>query len=151
MIYIAHRGLLTGPDKKKENQPQQIRQALELGYHCEVDLWVLNDTLYLGHDEPQYHVTRDFLEDTRLWIHAKNLTALSWLCAQPDQLNYFWHESDKYTLTSRQYIWTNPGNNLTANSVMVMPEHEDTTLTNAIEADCYAICSDYVKKIKEAR
>ena len=151
MIYIAHRGLFMGPDKKKENQPQQIRLALELGYHCEVDLWVLNDTLYLGHDEPQYHVTREFIEDTRLWIHAKNLTALYWLREQKDQFNYFWHESDKYTLTSKQYIWTNPGNNLTSNSVMVMPEHEDTTLANAIEADCYAICSDYVKKIKESR
>lgn len=151
MIYIAHRGLFMGPDKKKENQPQQIRLALELGYQCEVDLWVLNGTLYLGHDEPQYHVTREFMEDTRLWIHAKNLNGLYWLREQKDQLNYFWHESDKYTLTSKQYIWTNPGNNLTSNSVMVMPEYEDTTLANAIEADCYAICSDYVKKIKESR
>lgn len=151
MIYIAHRGLFNGPNKKLENQPQQIRSALELGFHCEVDLWVIDDTLYLGHDEPQYHITPEFLEDDRLWIHAKNLSALNWLVNQRGEHNYFWHESDKYTLTSKHFIWTNPGNSLSNNSVMVMPEHEDETLSNAFEAECYAICSDYVKKIKETR
>ena len=28
--------------------------------------------------------------------------------------NYFWHQNDKFTLTSKGYIWTFPGNKYSA-------------------------------------
>ena len=111
MKLIAHRGLINGPDKRIENQPVTIKSSLEKGYDCEIDLWVFDDRFYLGHDEPQYNVTREFLDQPGLWIHAKNLTAFHWLLGT--DLNYFWHESDKYTLTSHRYIWAYPGNKVT--------------------------------------
>ena len=148
MKLIAHRGLINGPNKRIENQPVTIKSSLEKGYDCEIDLWVLDDRFYLGHDEPQYNITREFLNQPGLWIHAKNLTALHWLL--DTDLNYFWHELDKYTLTSRGYIWAYPGNRVTDRSVQVMPEMADLTLSN-LDWDCFAICSDWILKIQDLR
>ena len=147
MKYIAHRGLLTGPDHNLENHPDQIKLALDEGYNCEVDLWVKNSELWLGHDGPQYLVDEKFISQIGLWIHAKNLSALRWL--RNTDCNYFWHENDRFTMTSHRWIWTYPGEDLTSISVMVMPETVDSTLNNCKNAQCYAICSDYVKTLKD--
>ena len=76
MKLIAHRGLYNGPDKNLENRPYQINSALGRGFDCEIDLWVFDDRLYLGHDGPQYNITEDFLQQSGLWIHCKNLADL---------------------------------------------------------------------------
>ncbi len=146
MIYIAHRGLFNGPDKTQENNPSQIELALHNGFDVEVDVWKVDSTIWLGHDEPQYQIEEDFLYTKGLWIHAKNLEALHWL--NDTNLNYFWHETDKFTLTSQNWIWTYPGNELTNKSIMVMPESVDPSLNNTKQVNCYGICSDYVSFIK---
>ena len=79
MIKIAHRGLIDGPNKEIENHPDTIQKSLEKGYDAEIDLWVIDDKLYLGHDEAQYNTTEEFINTKGLWIHAKNLEALQWL------------------------------------------------------------------------
>jgi hypothetical protein len=145
MKYIAHRGLTQGPNKLLENHPEQIRKSLDQNYDCEIDLWVVNSELYLGHDEPQYLVDEQFINQMRLWIHAKNLAAFRWL--RNTHTNYFWHENDQYTLTSHQWIWTFPGMDLTSISVMVMPEVIDSTLEICKNVQCYAICSDFIEII----
>ena len=33
--------------------------------------------------------------------------------------NYFWHENDRFTITSKGYLWTYPGNKYSENSVIV--------------------------------
>jgi hypothetical protein len=146
MKYIAHRGLFNGPDVNLENRPEQIETALKSGYDCEIDLWLINSDFYLGHDRPDYPIDKEWVSKLGLWIHAKNLAALRWLTTT--DLEYFWHEEDKFTLTSNNYIWTYPGNELTMRSVMVMPEYVDKSLDNARTAQCYAICSDYVGQLK---
>lgn len=146
MIYIAHRGLFNGPDKSKENEPSQIELSLSKGFDAEIDIWRVDSTLWLGHDGPQYQIEENFLYTKGLWIHAKNLQALFWL--SDTNLNYFWHETDKFTLTSHNYIWTYPGNELTNKSIMVVPELVDPTLNNAKQAECYGICSDYVSVLR---
>lgn len=152
MIYIAHRGIFQGPDKSKENSPDQIMLAISNGYECEVDLHVIDNRLYLGHDGPQYEISEDWLKKSKLWIHAKNNEALTWLYKnQTYRFNYFWHENDQHTLTSRGFIWTHPKSELLSLSVMVMPEYIDKTLNNAVNANCFAICSDYVERIREIR
>jgi hypothetical protein len=148
MKYIAHRGLTDGPNINLENWPDQISKSLDSGYDCEVDLWVVDSDFYLGHNGPDYQVSYKFLEQTGLWIHAKNLSALHWL-TQTD-LEYFWHQEDDFTLTSHNYIWTYPGKELTQHSVMVMPEWNDPKFEN-LNYNCYGICSDYVAKIKNAQ
>ena len=57
MKFIAHRGLFQGPDKDKENNPDQICEALEKGFDVEIDLRCdENNNLFLGHDYNQYPI-----------------------------------------------------------------------------------------------
>jgi len=148
MKLIAHRGLTQGPDKTIENQPGQILKALEQDFDCEIDLWVVNSELWLGHDAPQYLIKEDFLKNNSLnfWIHAKNLAALRWL-ASTTFYKYFWHQNDDFVLTSNNFIWTFPGKELTSLSIAVMPEWDDPDFKN-LNTNCYGICSDYVSIIK---
>jgi hypothetical protein len=147
MRLIAHRGLFNGPDKDIENKPDQILNALSHGFDCEIDLWVINSSMWLGHDGPQYPVDKKFLDNYGLWIHAKNLDALRWLT--DTGLWYFWHENDKFTLTSNKFIWTYPEQEITDRSIMLMPEWHNPSFQGIETSQCYAICSDYVDKIRE--
>jgi len=146
MKLIAHRGLINGPNHHIENSKMQITIALNKGFDVEVDVWYIRDCWYLGHDMPQYQTDIEFLSQPKFWIHAKNIDALYQLTKT--KLNYFWHEEDKFTLTSHGYIWTYPNNQLTEHSICVMPNWHDGELQNAKIAGCYGICSDYVALIK---
>ena len=57
--------------------------------------------------------------------------------------NYFWHQEDTVTLTSRGHIWVYPGKQPIKNSIAVMPE-----LFNDDTQYCLGICSDYIEKYK---
>lgn len=159
MKLIAHRGLFNGPDVNLENRPEQIELALSQGFDCEVDLWIVDGEMFLGHDRPDYPTTLEFLKTPGLWIHAKNLAALYYLSTTT--LAYFWHQSDDCVITSNGYIWTFPGKELTDRSIRLMPEWEDKNtpvfvplyqkLLTTKNNSCYAICSDYVLKIRELR
>lgn len=146
MKYIAHRGLLDGPNSELENHPDTVNKAIAMGFDVEVDIWYVNDIWYTGHDNPTYEITKDFLYNKKLWIHCKNLEALHYLSGM--NLQYFWHQNDDFVLTSNNYIWTFPGKPLTDRSIMVLPENIDSELNN-IHVNCYGICSDYIKTIKE--
>lgn len=148
MKLIAHRGLINGPEKNLENNPVHVQQVCNMGYDCEVDLRVINGEFFLGHDYAQYKIDKKFLFINPLWIHAKNSEALFWLSSDGAQLNYFWHNTDDYTLTSRGYIWAYPGKLLSKNSVMVMPEWNYDICDNIV-FDCHGVCSDYIFKIKD--
>ena len=52
MKIISHRGNLTGPQPDKENTPEYVSRALDEGFDCEIDLWLINKDLYTGHDKP---------------------------------------------------------------------------------------------------
>jgi len=149
MKLIAHRGLVGGPNKSLENRPDVVLDTLSAGFDCEVDLWIVDDRLYLGHDRPQHNVTVDFIATSGLWIHAKSLATLAWLAKIPYALNYFWHQTDDYTITSQRYIWVYPGKPLTDKCIMVMPEWEDATLNNVKDVKCYGVCSDFVQLIQQ--
>jgi hypothetical protein len=147
MILIAHRGLVNGPDSNLENLPGRILLSLQAGHDCEIDVRYIDGKWMLGHDNPDYEVPFEFLEQPGLWIHAKNIEALYEL--GKTNLVYFWHQEDDFTLTSNGYIWTYPGKPLTSRSVMVLPEWQDNTLKNIINVNCFGICSDYPEKIKQ--
>ena len=148
MKLIAHRGLMRGPNKHLENKPIQILHCLDLGFDCEIDLWFQNFKFYLGHNSPIYEVDKNFLKKEGLWIHAKNLECLYEL-SNYKELNYFWHQKDDYTLTSHGYIWTFPGQPLTAKSIAVLPEWSDPTLIN--NYNCVGICSDFIYHISNRK
>jgi hypothetical protein len=56
MILIAHRGNITGPIPSLENEPSYLSDAINEGFDVEIDLWFVNNQLYLGHDNPQYKI-----------------------------------------------------------------------------------------------
>ena len=147
MIFISHRGNLTGKKPEMENKPSYISDALNQGYHCEVDVWFVDNKFMLGHDEPKYGfpfvLFRSFYN--KLWIHCKNTEAISALNDFPEThlLNYFWHQNDDVTLTSKGYIWAYPGKQPIKSSIAVLPEIHNDDKTYAI-----GICSDNIKKYK---
>ena len=146
MKYIAHRGLINGPDKSIENNPEQIQFVLSKGYDCEIDVWKVYDKWFLGHDEPQYEIPVSFLGKQGLWIHCKNIDALYQLSILPFSYNYFWHQEDDYTLVSNGIIWTYPGKHLTSNSIAVMPEINEDYWDYVKNVKIYGVCTDYVEK-----
>jgi hypothetical protein len=155
MKLIAHRGLVDGPNSLTENSPQQIEWALSAGFDSEIDVWYVDGSWWLGHDQPQYNTNLGFLSDSRLWIHAKNdgaAFALLDLTRGGHKLNFFWHDKDERTLTSMGFWWTFPKQSLGPLSVAVMPEwHVDPTALKlwTQQQTCFAVCSDFVGKIKE--
>lgn len=147
MILIAHRGNTEGPSAM-ENNPLYVIDAMEKGFDTEIDVWHIDGRFYLGHDLPTYAVKPDFFR-TGMWAHAKNLEAL-YALRELGTCEYFWHENDKFTLTSSGFIWTFPGQPLSNRSVMVMPELY-TNVDFAADEDVVGICTDYVKRIYETR
>lgn len=138
MKVIAHRGNLNGPNANEENRPSYINNAIKSGYDVEIDVWYVDNKWYLGHDDPRYHVSYDFLIGSNLWLHAKNGDAFYYLL-QDKLCNVFWHTNEDWVLTSKNYIWTYPNKFLYENSVCVMPE---LGYNGNLKA-CYAICTDY--------
>lgn len=144
MILISHRGNINGKQPDKENHPDYIWEALRKGYNVEIDVWFVNDKLKLGHDNPQYDFPFELFENhyNKLWIHCKNLEAiveLNKFDKTGTRLNYFWHQEDDVTLTSKGYIWAYPGKQPIANSIAVMPELNKDDISK-----CIGVCSDYI-------
>jgi hypothetical protein len=143
MKLISHRGNINGPDISRENSPLYIIEALNLGYDVEIDLWAKDNILFLGHDKPQYKIENSFIENNKdnLWIHCKNLEALYVCQFILKDIHYFWHQSDDYTLTSKNIFWTFPGKDLTPNSVLVTFDDLDL---NTIGSNVYGVCTNYL-------
>ena len=76
-----------------------------MGFDIEIDVRVVNQIIYLGHDTPDYEVDISFF-NKNMWIHCKNLEAVG-IMSKAD-LNWFWHDNDMLTLTSKGYIWCYP-------------------------------------------
>jgi hypothetical protein len=147
MKIIAHRGLIDGPNPTLENKPQTIKTALSKGFDAEVDVWYNNHSWYLGHDAPEYKVDFEFINNTRLWIHAKNIEAIQELVYY-SWLNSFWHQNDDLVVTSRRNIWALPIKTLPFNCVCVMPE-KFMSLDNIKQNSYYAVCTDYANLLTE--
>lgn len=151
-IYIAHRGNLNGPNPEMENSPEYINTAIKSGFNVEVDVWSIDNKLYLGHDKPQYLIKTGFLLERHkvLWIHCKNLEAVNALL-KFKSLNIFVHDKDMATLTSHNYVWTYPGcKYYPDNSICVMPEWETcdlTTISSLSSSGYIGICTDYPQKL----
>lgn len=146
MILISHRGNIGGRLESYENEPNYIDKAIKEEFDVEVDVWYINTEqfgwgLFLGHDGPQYAVDFSwFIERLpKLWIHCKNIESVLFFKECGYDVNYFWHEEDTITLTSKNYIWAYPGKQPIKNSIAVMPELFNDDITK-----CLGICSDYI-------
>ena len=142
MILISHRGNINGKKEELENKPQYIDESLSLGYDVEVDVWFIDGIFYLGHDNPQYGISLDWLYERKdkLWVHCKNVESIEKFNTLNENYNYFWHQEDTVTLTSKNFIWAYPGKQPIKNSISVLPE-----LFNDNTSVCIGICSDYIQ------
>ena len=148
MILISHRGNINGIIKEVENHPSYIQSALDSKYHCEIDIWKTGDQLYLGHDEPTYKIEPQWLVNrkNKLWIHCKNIEALEYMTMKFWNLNFFWHEDDDYTLTSKGWVWAYPDKKTVTvpnRTIAVLPEWNDTDVS-----DFAGVCSDKIAMFK---
>ena len=153
MILISHRGNLNGLNPERENSPSYIREAISADFDVEIDVRFLNDTIWLGHDEPQYKVSWKWMANRHelLWIHCKDITTLSEFTKyRHAKYQYFWHQGDDFTLTSNNYIWTYPGKPYTPNSIIVMPEETmpQHKISDLRVVNCYGVCTDYPSELK---
>ena len=147
MIWIAHRGNIYGPNKERENTEEYINEALKLGFDVEIDVWLINNEWYLGHDEPQHKTTLEFLKNDKFWCHAKNLCTLSELIKHKD-IHTFSHDNDPVIITSKGYLWAFPGMPINSETIAVMPERVNNYSEQQLK-NCKGICSDYVAHYKK--
>lgn len=148
-VLISHRGNINGKNVNRENTISYIEEAFVLGYDVEVDVWTAKNVdgkvdIFLGHDNPETSVDLYWLFKNcgKLWIHCKNLEAVEYFDTMPF-FNYFWHENDTVTLTSKRFIWAYPNKQPIKNSIAVLPE-----LHNDDVSSCLGICSDYIQNYK---
>jgi len=149
MILISHRGNITRSIPERENDPKYILEAIINGYHVEIDVWYIGNKFKLGHDRPTYDFPHELIKfnSSKLWLHCKNLEAVSQFSTLDQNgiyLNYFWHQEDDVTLTSKGYIWAYPGKQPIKNSIAVMPELKNDNLS-----ECIGICSDNISNYKK--
>ena len=145
MKIISHRGNINGPDLNRENKPWAIDECLFYGFDVEIDLWVDNNKLFLGHDKPEINISKYFLNSISefAWIHAKNFQAINFLKIEKTfKLNWFWHETDKMTLTSKGIPWCYPHNYIDGGVTVC-------STIQSIPTNIYGICTDFPVKIKE--
>ena len=146
MILIAHRGNTKGKQPEKENTVAYIEEALNKGYHSEIDICKWDGkNFFLGHNEPQEAVSPEWLQKNPLWCHAKNYKALEQLVKY--NIHCFWHHADNYTMTSGGYIWAYPGQPGGARTIAVHP-HE---ISDEQVKKCAGVCSDKIEKYKETK
>ena len=140
---ISHRGNVSGPNLERENTPSYLLEALALGVDVEVDVWVVDSKIYLGHDSPDALVEESFIESIRdrAWYHCKNLEALALFTRIGSvDYRYFWHQTDDYTLTSNGYIWVYPEKPYSSNSIIVdlRPDYSYK------QGEVFGVCVDYI-------
>jgi hypothetical protein len=152
MKFISHRGNLRGKTSL-ENSPVQIEKCLEFGIECEIDLRIIQNKFYLGHDDSEYEITYDWLKNrsTMLWIHCKNFDCLKFFVEKKStEFNYFWHNNDDYTFTSKGYLWVFPDKELSENCIAVLPEIWVSISSDLSLKKFAGVCSDYIIDYQES-
>lgn len=134
-LIISHRGNLDGIDYENENNPKKIERVFDLGFEVEIDVWRFGNNYFLGHDEPKYKINKNFLKRDGLWCHAKNDKAFEFLLN--DGIHCFWHENDKYTLTSKSIPWCFPKNYHPLGITVILGKEEIPPMNIG------GICTDY--------
>lgn len=134
---ISHRGNIEGPNPSTENKPEHINDIIK-NFDCEIDVWMVDGRLFLGHDQPTFKIKKSFLKQKRLWCHAKNLNAFEYMLQSG--IHCFFHDKDQYALTSKKYIWTFPNQETTDRSVIVdlNKNWKDKNYK------CHGVCSDFL-------
>jgi hypothetical protein len=147
MILISHRGNINGVNPHQENHPNFIEKAINQGYDVEIDIRFDKESLWLGHDKPQYPTTIEWLRDRKksLWIHCKDFASLAILL--PLDLRIFYHQKEDYTIISDKHIWAH--NLQVLDSQCIIPLLSKKEIEKWTPQPIYGVCSDYIQILKE--
>jgi len=147
--WIAHRGNVSAPNLDRENHPNYVVEAIEQGFDVEIDVWLIDDCWWLGHDAPEHSIAIGFFEKyhMHLWLHAKNKPAYDKLISEHANFNTFSHTTEPSVMTSLGIEWVYPGYPLGENSICVLPEIVPNSYNVSDLKKCKGICSDYIGKL----
>lgn len=156
MLYISYQGIYDGQNFENANTPTQITKALNYGFSCMVDVWRIDNQLYVGTLAPTIQVTEKYLQGNRFWINARNQNMQYWIQTQPSKLypNYFWFENDTEstpTTTSGGQIITPGTVPINNTSIIFLPEIDDRAMFSTVHLKCYGICSSFLTFIRRMR
>lgn len=150
MIHIiSHRGNLNGSIPEKENRPSYIDCAIQLGYDVEVDIRLINEEFWLGHDYSQYKIDLNWinLRKNKLWFHCKDQHSVIKLLELGSDYKFFCHKNDDYVLTSNGYIWVHDLNSKITEKCIIPLLSKSDILSYKNDKPKY-ICTDYVNELK---
>lgn len=145
MIKISHRGNIKGPNMDRENRPSYIDAALQLGYDVEVDIRLIDNEFWLGHDTPDYKISQTWImkRKNNIWFHCKDLYSAQKFIEMDCEIKFFCHSSDSFVLTSTNHIWVHDLD-LNLNNTCIVPLLEDTTIEGFKEKNVHAVCLDNI-------
>lgn len=157
--FISHRGNIEGKSKF-ENDPEYLNELIHMDYEIELDLWLVKNKLYLGHDKPTYLINDYYLANhaNKIWIHCKDIETFNYIYNHQNfaLFNAFYHTEEDLAVTTQNYIWQHSKNfdfNLfNWKSIGVLPELKNKIDKNFVyklkNSKLLGICSDYIKNIK---
>jgi len=151
--YISNRGNLKGCNKFKENTPEYIQNAINLGYDCVVDVSVLEGILYFNQTNNHlYIIDWQFIINNRkyLWLRCKNRETLNYLVGFSYLrliLNNIVFTYNKEKLKICEYIWSPKYeiNEYLIDTIIVMPEMNKWKT----HSEALGVCSDYIEYIRD--
>lgn len=147
MLLISHRGNQNSIIPDKENSPLYIDEAINKGFDVEIDVRVIQNKIFLGHDAPDYEIPLSWLSDRKynLWIHTKNFAALSFLI--DFDFKIFYHQKENHTIINNcGVIWSHDLSEANEKSIIPLLSLED--IKNCKNFNVFGICSDFVESLK---
>jgi hypothetical protein len=153
--YICHRGNLQSKFIPEENHPEVLDKRIEQGYGVELDVWCSEGKFWLGHDEPQYIVSFEWLmkDASKKYIHCKDGATFEHLllrCGREGyRANLFYHTNEHYALTTRGHVIVHPDAQILEGSVNMMPEMSGRARSWEEREKAFAVCSDAIHNWKE--
>lgn len=150
MKIISHRANILGIDTERENNPKYIDECIAMGFDVEIDLRIVSNKLYLGHDYAQYEIDSDWLKTRKdfLLVHIKEIEALLFIIEHKLDIIYFCHTDDDFTSISNGLIWCH-NLNTKMNNKCIIPLLSSEQIDTFDQFNMYAICSDYILKAKD--
>ena len=157
MLYISYQGIYDGQNYEDANTPKQINKALGKGFSCLINVWRVDNKLYVGTEQPVIEVTEKYIQGPRFWINAVNTDMQTWIATQSSTLypNYFTFAASTppppYATASNGKLITPGTVPINTNSVMFLPEINDRSLYTMVKVKSYGICSGFLTFIKRMR
>lgn len=149
MILIAHRGNVNQIIPERENAPDYINEAIAQGYDVEMDVRLIDRTLFLGHDTPDYQISLEWLLQRKewLWVHCKNFAALQALI--DEDLRIFYHQKENHTIINNcNIIWSHELSEASRKSIIPLLSAEELENYPKYSDKVYGVCSDFVERVK---